>query len=105
MGIIRVRIVDIARMSGVSKSTVSRVLNNKSDGVGGDTRRRVQKLIDKLQHRPNLLARGIATSRTKTIGLIIPDITNPFFTYLIKSMESSANLNGYTVLISCRVLM
>lgn len=94
----RMTINDIARMAGVSKATVSRVLNNKTEGVGEETRNRVQLLIDNLEYRPNLLARGIATSKSKTIGLIIPDITNPFFPQLIQAVESYSHENGYTVI-------
>lgn len=94
----RITIDDIARMAGVSKATVSRVLNNKPEGVGEETRNRVQRLIDELEYKPNLLARGIVTSKTKTIGVILPDITNPFFPALIKSVENRASENGYTVI-------
>lgn len=94
----QITIDDIARMAGVSKATVSRVINHKAEGVGDETRNRVQQLIDDLDYKPNLLARGIVTSKTKTIGLIIPDITNPFFPEIIKSVESYANENGYAVI-------
>lgn len=96
----RVTIDDIARLAGVSKATVSRVINNKNEGVGAETRKKIQKLIDDLEYKPNLLARGIVTSKTKTLGLIIPDITNPFFTELVKAVENHANKNGYTVIIA-----
>jgi len=95
----RVTIEDIARLSGVSKATVSRVLNEKSEGVGDETRKRIQKLIDDLEYKPNLLARGIVTSKTKTLGFILPDISNPFFSGLVKAVEDYASSNGYTVLI------
>ncbi len=94
----RVTIDDIARLAGVSKATVSRVLNNKAEGVSTDTRKMIQKLIDDLEYKPNLLARGIVTSKTKTIGLILPDITNPFFPELVKAVEDCASKNGYTVI-------
>lgn len=94
----RITINDIAKMAGVSKATVSRVINNQTEGVGEETRKRVQLLVDNLEYRPNLLARGIATSKSKTIGLIIPDITNPFFPQLIQAVESYSHENGYTVI-------
>jgi LacI family transcriptional regulator len=94
----QVTIDDIARIAGVSKATVSRVINQKTDGVGKETRQRIQKLIDDLDYKPNLLARGIVTSKTKTLGVILPDITNPFFPELIKSIENYANKSGYTVI-------
>ncbi|HEX2946082.1 MAG TPA: LacI family DNA-binding transcriptional regulator [Clostridia bacterium] len=89
----------VARMANVSKATVSRVINNKVEGVGKETRARVQKVIDEYGYHPNLLARGIATSRTKIIGLVIPDIMNPFFPAVVKSIEEYASVNGYTVIL------
>lgn len=89
----------IARMANVSKATVSRVINNKAQGVGKEIRARVQRLIDEYGYKPNLLARGVATSRTKTIGLVIPDITNPFFPALIKAIEHCASEREYTVVL------
>lgn len=89
----------IARLANVSKATVSRVINNKMDGVGTETRARVQAVIDQCAYKPNLLARGVATSKTKTIGLIVPDITNPFFPAVVKSIEAYASMHGYTVIL------
>ena len=89
----------IARMANVSKATVSRVINNKADGVGKETRARVQRLIDEYGYKPNLMARGVATSRTKSIGLVIPDITNPFFPELVKAIEHHASKSVYTVIL------
>ena len=89
----------IARMANVSKATVSRVINNKADGVGKETRARVQRLIDEYGYKPNLMARGVATSRTKSIGLVIPDITNPFFPELVKAIEHHASKSGYTIIL------
>lgn len=95
----RVTIEFIARMANVSKATVSRVINNKAEGVGRETRLRVQKVIEEYGYEPNLLARGIATSHTKTIGLVIPDIMNPFFPALMKAVEHRARRSGYTVIL------
>ncbi len=88
---------DIARMANVSKATVSRVINNNPQGVGQETRERVQRIIEETEYNPNLLARGISTSKSKTLGLVIPDITNPFFPELVKAVEECAYKNGYTV--------
>jgi LacI family transcriptional regulator len=88
----------IARLANVSKATVSRVINNKAEGVGKETRARVQAIIKEYGYKPNLLARGVATSQTKTIGLVIPDITNPFFPAVVKAIEKYANSNGYSVI-------
>ena len=89
----------IARMANVSKATVSRVINNKADGVSKETRARVQQLIDDYGYKPNLMARGVATSHTKIIGLVIPDITNPFFPELVKAIEHHASKSGYTIIL------
>lgn len=95
----RVTIDDIARLANVSKTTVSRVINEQPEGVGPATRARVLKIIDEYDYRPNLLARGVVTSKTRTLGFIIPDITNPFFPELFKSVEDYAAEQGYTVIL------
>lgn len=61
----------IARMANVSKATVSRVVNGKTEGVGKETRERIQRIIEEYGYTPNLVARGMATSHSKTIGLVI----------------------------------
>jgi LacI family transcriptional regulator len=70
-------IYDVARESGVSVFTVSAVVNNKSH-VGKKLRESVEAAIRKLNYRPNLIARSLAKQRTHTIGMIVPDIANPF---------------------------
>ncbi|MEG2843044.1 MAG: LacI family DNA-binding transcriptional regulator, partial [Ruthenibacterium sp.] len=89
----------IARQTGVSKATVSRVINNKGQGVGAKTRERVKCAIEEYGYKPNLLARGIATAHTKIIGLVVSDICNPFFPALIKAIEAVLSDRGYTVLL------
>lgn len=93
----RCTISDIARIAKVSKATVSRVINNKSEGVGFETAQRIRDIIDELGYRPNSLARSIVNSKAKMLGLVIPDITNPFFPNLVRGIEDYANSNGYTV--------
>ena len=73
-----ITVYDIADEAGVSVSTVSRVLNNSAP-VKEKTRARVIKVMDKYNFQPNALARSLSKKRTKTIGFILPDITNPFF--------------------------
>lgn len=89
----------IARMANVSKATVSRVVNGKKDGVGEETRRRVEKLIKEYEYTPNLVARSMTTACTKTIGVVIPDIENPFFPELVGSVERHLRNWGYTVML------
>jgi len=90
-------ISDIARLAQVSKATVSRVINNKSQGVGPDTKERILKIIQEIGYLPNTLARSIVVSETKTLGLVIPDITNPFFPQMVRGIVRYANECGYTV--------
>jgi len=94
---LKVTIRDIAEKANVSIATVSRVINNKSEGVGEETRKRILKLVKELGYQPNALARGLVTKKTKTVGLIIPDITNPFFADIARGVEDQANLFGYNV--------
>lgn len=92
-----ITIVDIAKKSNVSIATVSRVINNKSEGVSVSTRKRILDVIDECGYKPNAMARGLVTKKTKTIGLIIPDITNPFFPEIARGAEDGASTKGYNV--------
>ena len=69
---------DVAHEAGVSLMTVSRVINEKGD-VSDDTRQRVLAVVERMDFRPSGIARSLATQRTGTIGLVVPDISNPFF--------------------------
>lgn len=89
---------DVAKEAGVSISTVSRVLNNE-DIVNEDTRKKVLEATKKLNYSPNLLARSLITKSTQLIGLIVPDITNPFFPELAKGVEITAHFYGYNVIL------
>jgi len=92
----RVTMADVAREAGVSLMTVSRVVNNKGE-VSEPTRRRILEVIERLGYRPSGIARSLATSRTGIIGLIVPDISNPFFADLAKGVEKVAYAEGYNV--------
>ncbi len=72
-------IKDIASMAGVSKGTVFKSHHNNPEGVSEETREKILKLIDEVGYVPNKMARSITVAETKTIGLIIPDVQNPFF--------------------------
>lgn len=91
-----ITIHDVAREAGVSTQTVSRVLNNKGE-IRPSTRQRVLEVIQRLGYRPNNLARSLATARTFTLGLIVPDITNPFFPGIARGAEAAALARGYTI--------
>jgi LacI family transcriptional regulator len=80
-----VRLKDIARDLGVSVVTVSKVLRGNAD-IGEETRRRVLKRMKELNYRPNMMARGLASGRTYTVGLVVPDLVHPFFAEFAKSL-------------------
>jgi LacI family transcriptional regulator len=92
------RIKDVAAHAGVSAATVSRVLND-NPSVTEDTRNRVYAAMTALNYVPNAVARSLRTEATKTLGLIIGDILNPFFTELARAVEDEAREAGYTVVI------
>lgn len=91
-------IQDVAARAGVSAMTVSRVLNH-SGRVAPDTRRRVELAVHELGYVPNALATGLLKGRTRTIALIVSDISNPFFTSVVRDVEDVAQRNGYTVIL------
>lgn len=91
-----VTIKDIAKELGISYASVSRALNGKP-GVSEETRNSVVILADNLGYQPNDLARGLVNNTSKTIGVIIPDIINPFFGEIVKGIIESANEEHYEV--------
>jgi LacI family transcriptional regulator len=94
-----VNIKDVAARANVSVGTVSRVLA-KNETVGKELRELVEATIRELNFRPSGVARGLRRSRTDMIGLVIPDITNPFFAELAKHVEAIASRAGFSVLLS-----
>lgn len=90
------RIKDIAREAGVSTATVSHVIN-KTKYVSDPTRERVEKAIKKFDYHPNAHAQSLALGRSKIIGLLVSDISNPFFPELIKSIEAAVIAAGYNL--------
>jgi LacI family transcriptional regulator len=100
MGGSGVTIAEVARRAGVSIATVSRVLNDVPGQVGAATRRRVLRIIRELDYRPNALARSLHQRRTQTVGLIIPDITNPYYAEIARGIEDAVSRRGCT-LVTC----
>ncbi len=88
---------DVAKLTGVSVSTVSRYLN-KSGYVNAETEQLIKAAIEKLNYAPNQVARGLAGKKTKTFALILPDISNLFFSDLARAVEDVAATYGYTVI-------
>jgi LacI family transcriptional regulator len=95
----KVNINDVARAAGVSAMTVSRMLNHSSK-VAPATRARVQKIIDKLRYQPNPIARGLVTSRTRIVGLLLFDeLESVFFHQMLLGAQYAAGLSEYNLLI------
>ncbi|MBN2324228.1 MAG: LacI family DNA-binding transcriptional regulator [Spirochaetes bacterium] len=91
-------ISDVAKKAGVSKATVSRVLNNTAV-VNKDTKKRVLEAIESLNYTPSFLAKGMRRKKTSTFGVIIPDFRNPYYSELLKSIEEEARKHDYIALI------
>ena len=90
---------DVARVAGVHPATVSRALNEETRAlVNEETARRVLKAADELGYRPNPIARGLKTNRSYTIGVLIPDLTNPLFPPILRGIEDRLETAGYTPL-------
>lgn len=94
----QITIKDVAREAGVSTSTVSRVLT-ESASVKEETRKKVELAIEKLKYSPNVIARSLRKKTSRTIGLIVPDISNPFFPDIAKGVEDRAREAGYNVIL------
>ncbi|MBN1895171.1 LacI family DNA-binding transcriptional regulator [bacterium] len=96
-----ITIQDIALKAGVSITTVSRVLNGKIKKyrINEKTAERIIRTAKELHYRPNILARSLRLKKTKTIGLVIPDISNPFFAYVTKSIQTTAYQAGYSLVV------
>lgn len=89
-------ITDIAKRAGVSISTVSRVINN-SNLVSKKTKRKVMRIIEETNFIPNEMARGLLKKTSKTVAVIIPNISNPFFIELVHGIEDTVNKYGYSM--------
>ncbi|WP_345629811.1 LacI family DNA-binding transcriptional regulator [Rugosimonospora acidiphila] len=94
-----VRRADVARLAGTSPAVVSYVLNGGPRGVAPETRARVLAAIEQLGYRPNGIARSLRMNRTMTLGLVVPDTSNPFFAQLSRAIEEAAFAQDYTLLI------
>ena len=93
-----ITIYDIAREAEVSPATVSRVLTNSAN-VRKDKKDRVEALIEKYHFKPNALAKGLSDTKSKTIGMIVADIRNPYYSELFVLCEEEAKKHGYTMLV------
>lgn len=91
-------IYDVAREAGVSMATVSRVVNGNPN-VKPTTRKKVSEAIKRLGYRPNAVARGLASKKTTTVGVIIPDISSVFFSELARGIEDIATMYKYNIIL------
>ncbi|MCP4397966.1 MAG: LacI family transcriptional regulator [bacterium] len=87
-------IVDVAKLAGVSKTTVSRVLN-ATGPVNEKTRRKIESAMEQLDFTPNYFAQGMKTSKTRSLGIIVPDFSNPFYPEMFKGIEAVTRKRGY----------
>lgn len=96
------KIKDVARHAGVSVTTVSRVLNDEKY-VKDDLKARVQRAIDELGYTPSHIARSLVRKKTNLIGVIVPDITSSFYSTILSTIEKTASLNDYNLLV-CNII-
>jgi LacI family transcriptional regulator len=96
----KVTIKDIARVAKVSHTTVSRALNDKSR-ICRATKEKILSIARELNYRPNFIARSLVMKRTKTLGLVITTIVNPFYTELARGIEATASEMGYSIILCC----
>jgi len=94
-----ITIKDIAKKAGVSYATVSRALNDKSD-VNPKTKKKIIKLAQEMGYRPNVIAQNLVKQRSNNIALIVPDVSNPFFADIARSITEAANESEYVVTIN-----
>ena len=87
----------VSQMAGVSKTTVSRYLNQKYEHMSEKTKNKIEKVIEELDYRPNLIARNLKFQKTGLIGVIVSDITNPVTVHLIKGIIDQCTMEGYQV--------
>lgn len=92
---------DVARHAGVDVSTVSRALNERTAGMlRAETVERVLAAARELGYEPNVLARGLRTQRSHTVGMLLPDLTNPFFPPIVRGLEDALDAGGYTLIVA-----
>lgn len=97
----RVSISELAEALKVSKTLVSLVLNGKGDayGINAETQKRVMRKAKQMNYQPNLIARGLRQGRSNVIGVVVADISNPFYSHISKSIEEYASKNGYNIIV------
>lgn len=95
----KITINDIAKLAGVSKTTVSFYLNDKFEKMSDETRQRIESAIEKTNYRPNAMARSLNYKQTQLIGVIIGDITNSFANQIVKGIDDYSREHGYQMIV------
>ena len=95
----RTTIKDVAALAGVSPATVSRTLDDRPE-ISAETKERVRAACAQLGYVPNAAAKGLTGQATHTLGVVVPDVSNPYFTGIATAIEETAAENGYRVLLS-----
>lgn len=96
---VKCSISDVARRAGVSTTTVSRVMNNKTSGVSQKTREKILAVMEEMNYRPSQLARSIALSHSSIIGVIIPDVSNLFYPQMLRGIDDYISSRGYAMML------
>jgi len=101
MTVKKISLSDIAKSLGVSKTLVSMVINNHADekGISKETQKRVWEKVKELNYKPNMMARGLRLGRSNTIGFIVCDISNPFYSVVARYLENFLEAKGYSIII------
>lgn len=94
-----ITIVDVAQKAGVSKTTVSRIINNQYGHTTEETRQRVLNVIKELDYRPNALAKGLKSMQTNVIGMVLSNLKNPFWSSVLEGVEDACRGLGYHLMI------
>ncbi|MFY0760249.1 LacI family DNA-binding transcriptional regulator [Metabacillus dongyingensis] len=94
----KLTIYDVAEKAGVSIATVSKVLNN-TGRISNKTRNRVMEIMQELEYQPSTVASALTGKKTFTIGVLVPDISNPFFAEVARALENSARETGYAIIL------
>lgn len=95
----KITIREIAELAGVSVTTVSQILNNKGSRFSEQTRKKVLSIVEEYQYKPDFFAANLINRHSKTIGMIVPDVTDFFFSKIIEGVESYLNPLGYMIVL------
>lgn len=95
----RVKMSDVAKKTGVSLSTVSQYMNGRYEYMSSETKEKIKNVAEELNYIPNSIARSLATAKTKTIGVIVSNITGYFTSSVVRGVEDYCKKNDYSIII------